>query len=181
MKALSLHQPWATAIAIGVKSIETRSWTTPYRGLLAIHATCKYTIALAEQTSWYAEELKRIGWDEHARILSGHAGDEWRALQPGNALGKIVCIVRLLDVIPINAAYAIPPEPEAMFGDYSIGRYAWHLRLVLDLPEPYAAVGRRQLWDWEPPPRIQMMGLDSLDAAHDSPRGKSGRSAVGKR
>jgi hypothetical protein len=26
MKALSLHQPWASLIALGVKRIETRSW-----------------------------------------------------------------------------------------------------------------------------------------------------------
>ena len=38
MKALTLYQPWATLVAIGAKKIETRSWSTPYRGPLAIHA-----------------------------------------------------------------------------------------------------------------------------------------------
>ena len=38
MKALTLHQPWATLIALGVKTIETRSWRTNYRGPIAIHA-----------------------------------------------------------------------------------------------------------------------------------------------
>jgi len=38
MKAISLWEPWATAIAIGAKKIETRSWATSYRGPLAIHA-----------------------------------------------------------------------------------------------------------------------------------------------
>ena len=38
MKALSITQPWATLIAIGAKTIETRSWSTLYRGDLAIHA-----------------------------------------------------------------------------------------------------------------------------------------------
>ena len=36
MKALSLYQPWATAIALGSKRIETRGWPTSYRGPLAI-------------------------------------------------------------------------------------------------------------------------------------------------
>lgn len=31
-KVLTLHQPWASLIALGVKSIETRSWSTQYRG-----------------------------------------------------------------------------------------------------------------------------------------------------
>lgn len=34
MRGLSLTQPWATLVAIGAKKIETRSWTTTYRGAL---------------------------------------------------------------------------------------------------------------------------------------------------
>lgn len=36
MKALSLKQPWANMIAEGLKTIETRTWSTPYRGPLLI-------------------------------------------------------------------------------------------------------------------------------------------------
>ncbi len=39
MKALTIHQPWASLIADGDKTIETRVWTTKYRGPLAIHAS----------------------------------------------------------------------------------------------------------------------------------------------
>ena len=38
MRALSLHQPWASLIFDGRKNIETRSWEMLYRGPLAIHA-----------------------------------------------------------------------------------------------------------------------------------------------
>ena len=38
MRALTLHQPYASFIALGVKHIETRSFKTNYRGPLAIHA-----------------------------------------------------------------------------------------------------------------------------------------------
>lgn len=38
MKALTLHQPWASLVALGVKTVETRGWATSYRGPLAIHA-----------------------------------------------------------------------------------------------------------------------------------------------
>ena len=38
MKALTIRQPHATLIALGVKHIETRSSPTTYRGPLAIHA-----------------------------------------------------------------------------------------------------------------------------------------------
>ena len=39
MKALSLKQPWAAMVANGTKTVETRSWSTSYRGPLAIHAS----------------------------------------------------------------------------------------------------------------------------------------------
>lgn len=38
MKALTIHQPWAWAIAQGHKRIENRSWYTSHRGSLLIHA-----------------------------------------------------------------------------------------------------------------------------------------------
>ena len=41
MKAISLHQPWATWIAEGKKTIEIRFWPTKYRGDLLIVSTKK--------------------------------------------------------------------------------------------------------------------------------------------
>lgn len=36
MKAISLKQPWANLVASGKKTIETRKWSTKYRGDLVI-------------------------------------------------------------------------------------------------------------------------------------------------
>lgn len=36
MKALSVKEPWASMIALGKKTIETRIWATAYRGPLLI-------------------------------------------------------------------------------------------------------------------------------------------------
>lgn len=41
MKTLSIKQPWAQIIAIGLKDIENRSWPTKYRGKILIHASLK--------------------------------------------------------------------------------------------------------------------------------------------
>ena len=41
MKALTLHQPWASLIALGPKTVETRSWSAPawvIGARIAIHA-----------------------------------------------------------------------------------------------------------------------------------------------
>jgi hypothetical protein len=39
MKILSVRQPWAWALIFAGKDIENRSWTTSYRGPIAIHAS----------------------------------------------------------------------------------------------------------------------------------------------
>lgn len=38
MRAITILQPWATAIAVGAKRIETRGRQIHYRGPMAIHA-----------------------------------------------------------------------------------------------------------------------------------------------
>lgn len=40
MKALTLWQPWASLIAVGVKAIETRSWPAP--AALVVWAPCEH-------------------------------------------------------------------------------------------------------------------------------------------
>ena len=50
MKAISLHQPWASLIAVGIKTIETRSWAPPKALIgqrIAIHAA-KKTISIQD-------------------------------------------------------------------------------------------------------------------------------------
>lgn len=42
MRMLSGHQPWPTFIGLGVKRIETRGWSTGFRGPIAIHAALKW-------------------------------------------------------------------------------------------------------------------------------------------
>ena len=39
LAALSMHQPWASGVALGLKAVETRSWATSYRGTLIIQAS----------------------------------------------------------------------------------------------------------------------------------------------
>ncbi|MCW6051296.1 ASCH domain-containing protein [Lyngbya sp. CCAP 1446/10] len=40
-KAVTLHQPYASLIALKVKRFETRTWPTKHRGPIAIHAGMK--------------------------------------------------------------------------------------------------------------------------------------------
>jgi hypothetical protein len=59
MKFLTIRQPWASLIAVGAKTIETRPFSTKYRGPLAIHAGLAWpkmmtlpALALTYDGSW---------------------------------------------------------------------------------------------------------------------------------
>lgn len=130
-RALSLWQPWATLIALGAKQYETRSWATPYRGLLAIHAA-KRTIQPAEIDSWIGGTLARHGYGDLRRL----------------PLGAVLCVVRLVDVLPTEQVWHEVSWQEIAFGDYSPGRYAWQLEFVERFEPPIPARGAQGLWTW---------------------------------
>jgi hypothetical protein len=59
VKALSLTQPWATLIADGRKTIETRSWPTIFRGRIAIHAAKSIDSTACQDFGYKSESLPR--------------------------------------------------------------------------------------------------------------------------
>jgi hypothetical protein len=123
MRALSLEQPWATLVLHGAKRYETRSWHTPYRGPLAIHAGRMITPA--------AQTLCRL--EPFRSVLAAAGIHDWKQLPRGAVLGT----VQLLAILPVELVLPLGPQEEA-FGDYRPGRWAWELaapaRLVAPLP-----------------------------------------------
>lgn len=68
MRAISLWQPWASAIACDSKRIETRGWATNYRGHLVIHAAKRKVaseMAYFELSSIWVGALSPIGGVSH--------------------------------------------------------------------------------------------------------------------
>lgn len=159
LKALTLHQPWATLAVLGIKGPETRSWQTQHRGRLAIHAAAR-TPDTMRLGYWWCEPT----WGAEFGLLD-EAGEPHRL-----PLGAIVGTVELVDCAPIGGPYDFrtgifqgdegdlpdrhvvvvhhdgtimldqpsghggPVEltDKAPFGDYSLGRYAW----ILSDPKP---------------------------------------------
>lgn len=108
MKAISLWQPWATLMALGLKNIETRSWPTKYQGALLIHASLKMNRSLLAISGPIKEALSQRGFTSIAD------------LPRGGIIGK----VELIGCLKITE-HNTPTEPELSFGDYTPGRYAW--------------------------------------------------------
>ena len=125
MKAITLTQPWASAIALGWKRIETRSWYTSYRGPLLIHAAKTFPPAARK----FAEEERAMG----------RCPDEL-------PLGALIARARLVKVVPTTEV--VPSDLERRLGDFWPRRWAWLLEDVEPLPEPIPCKGALGLWEY---------------------------------
>jgi len=123
MKAFTLYQPYATAIILGLKKYETRSWATKYRGPLAIHASLKPLLP----------ELKELAKRYGINNLE---------------YGKIIAICELQDCIEMTKDFINSQSTtEKDFGIWTPGRYAWKLKVLKILKQPIPARGYQMLWN----------------------------------
>lgn len=126
LPAISLWQPWASFIAIGMKPYETRHWPAPSRIIgqrIAIHAGKR------------RPDKDDMRWWHETSGLS----------QPP-PLGAFVCTAVLKAVL---AAASVKWDE---FGDYGEGRFAWHLTDVEPIDPAIPAVGHQGFWTWEREP-----------------------------
>lgn len=130
MKVLSIREPYATFIKEGLKTIETRSWKTNYRGKLLIHAGKS------------KELLKKIDDDKVLKLTEKYEMN----------YGNIICEVTLVDCIYMNEEYVEKMKKEENFqyslGVYKVGRYAWVLENVKVLDNPIVVKGKLGLWEY---------------------------------
>lgn len=103
MKALTLWQPWASLVAQGVKRIETRPWTTKYRGPLAIHAAKRPPVDGEAPGKVGVDLLNEWIYWLPAPIECDDDGDLVGFELP---LGAIVGTCYLVDVVPTDVALA---------------------------------------------------------------------------
>jgi hypothetical protein len=130
-------------VALGENTIETRSWSTRYRGALAIHAAKAFP---AEARALCEEEPYRS-----VLVRGGYASPD--ALPRG----AVVALARLDDVLAFTraslretrtrSARGLLPGHEADFGDFSPGRFGFVLSHVQRLSAPVPARGMLGLWD----------------------------------
>ena len=127
MKALTLHQPWATLIAQGHKRVENRTWRTGYRGPLAIHAGLKL--------------------DPAGFALARRLGIELPEELPH---GAIVAVSYMIDCMPIAAWFDLADYPPA-FRNFAAGPWCWILADVEALAEPVPCLGRQGVFEVDLP------------------------------
>lgn len=131
MRIISLHQYWASLMAFGFKKVETRSWSTPYRGWLAIHAS---------KTKEWRREYEN---SSASKLLFGF-GLKFDDLP----FGAIVCVVNITACVQTERIETLQylSDHEREFGDYSSGRFAWVTKDCFRLKEPYPYKGQQGMW-----------------------------------
>lgn len=168
MKAITLYQPWATLVAIGEKRIETRSWSTKYRGPLAIHVSKNKKID--DLMCWkepFASALEgtlvHIGPTKINIFGTDDPYIHYEVLRQNLHLGCVIATCDLVACTQMKFITWLTPNPievnydgkwwsligtEKEFGDFSLDRYLWFLANVKLLPEPIPAKGMMGLWEW---------------------------------
>lgn len=148
--AITLHQPWASFIAHGMKQIETRSWVPKYRGPIAIHAAKKvppYANQMLEQRAIFRRLLRQCGAD---RIEDLPAGAVIAIATIADA-GRITRFTEYHDQHTYEARLESGRilevgTIEEQLGNYDIGRAVWMLTDVGILEQPIPATGHQGLW-----------------------------------
>ncbi len=156
MKALTLTQPWATAVALGSKRIETRSWSTSYRGPIAIHAAKGYGVY---DLLHYSSAWNWIGamWETGVRFGNGPTFED---VLP---FGAIVATAMLVDCRRTDsftvAELDTPRQPsngesvhlykwtERQMGDFALGRFGFVLDDIQRIEPPIPYRGALGLWN----------------------------------
>lgn len=161
MKCLTLTEPWASLVACGAKTIETRDWYTSHRGQLAIHAAKGMTgndldAAIYSDEVFRALPETRNWWRYRPKVKDAFTGTR----------GQVIAFTEVLDCIPThevgfrgsecelftNGAYRHETDRrEQAFGNFALGRWAWILGDVYRLRDPIPATGALGLWEFALP------------------------------
>ncbi|MEN6537819.1 MAG: ASCH domain-containing protein [Bryobacteraceae bacterium] len=160
MMLISLWEPWATLVAAGAKKVETRSWSTRYRGWLAIHASSRGLLKSDLEALMNVRPLFRLA-----------------LLGERLSTGCIVAVARLVDCCRIDEDPYLPdvfrrhpqldPVQEREFGNFATGRWAWVIGEVHRLPRPLLFKARQGLMQ-VPPEALLMLREECRQAGYST-------------
>lgn len=148
MKALTLREPWASAVVFGTKRVENRTWQPPADVLgefIAIHVAKTY--GPGERENSYHLDLEGLLPSNLA------SGGELLAKPP--TLGCIIGLAQVVAVIPqlgldedayITEQYDGKPRMVELAPWYISGCYGWVLDNVASFPRPVPVRGMLGCW-----------------------------------
>jgi len=142
MEALTIHQPWAWAIAAGLKLVENRSWLPSWKRLkegddLAIHAG--QHIPQRDELARVRECARAMGRESEVPSSSS----TW--FHPAY-LGRVIAVVTFVGIA--RAREDLPAELRPWW----LGKYGWIFKNVrqLDLGSAPKERGQQGMWGLTP-------------------------------
>lgn len=147
-RAVTIHQPWAWAVAVGHKPVENRTWRPPLEAvgkLIGIHAGRQPIMELDA---------------EFAAAMRATAPHVQRLTPRECTLGALIGVARLVGVVrrhPVTARMhflftrsdlgeAVPEDLAARIRPWWRGPWGWLLDEAVLLPEPIPMRGQQGLW-----------------------------------
>lgn len=151
VKAISLWEPWASAVMTGAKTVETRSWHTHYRGELLICAAKK-------KDKKSLELLNDVQWQKSLLALHAMSSYHNPFHHPTGVnhlnFGKAVAMVDVIDCIPSDYFKNLCAEmyyDNVHLGDFSDGRFVWVLDNIKRVKEPFEVKGSQGFFNVQLP------------------------------
>lgn len=146
MKAISLWQPWASAVALGLKRNETRSWPAVadgkrFRGWLAICAA--KTQKDPDDGEPLAETFMDLLEYDPANLVAFQAAGMVSFDQL--PFGKIVAVAWLENSVSTDGLQV--SDLERCWGNFTADRFAWQFTECWRLNEPLPVRGEQKLFD----------------------------------
>ena len=153
MKAFTTYEPFAMAIARGIKPHETRSRWTSIRGRVAIHAgKTFFTFGNDAERKMISDALGFPTCEYHLpESENGEEADRFWNGVSGLPHGAVIGTVEIVDCVPTEDVSSGLSELELLLGDYTRGRYAWVLRDPVIFENPIPARGNLGWWEWDGP------------------------------
>lgn len=158
MKAICLCQPWASLMALGSKSIETRSWASRYRGPLLICASKTKRV-------WEIEDMLVLPQFQRGLVSLKRNLSVSPVEVNDLPFGVALAVVHVIDVhrteyVAKQMGKAAHWEDELAFGDYTPGRFAWVTGFLKRILNPFPVRGRLHLFDVPIPVDMQWEETD---------------------
>ena len=127
---LSMHQPWASLLVMGIKKVEGRVWYTPHRGRLWIAATTRTPT-----------EQDIVGVEGMYRALYGHQNVSFPKHYPTS------CLLGCVDVVDCLAQEDYKEEfPEGE----SESPYVFVCENPQQLTVKFPVKGQHKIWKLDP-------------------------------
>ena len=126
MKVLTIKQPWASLIMLGLKKYEFRSWKTEYRGELLIHA---------------GKGIDKDGMERLKKYIPENMPTE-----------KILGKVKLIDCIKTSSEFydKVQKENKDIYAKSVFNQdYAWQMEVIEVYDNPIKVKGKLRLWNYE--------------------------------